>query len=546
MTPRTVTPWLVASLLATTLTAQVGPAHARAEVNDTRSHGQLGDNFLSLNEAILLNNGTINITQLSAAEYAQIQGFGDVAYIAVDWFRTPTITMERDFDIVLDTPHGLTIGNTGGKLPTIDFQNYLGFRAYGAFFALKGLHIKGGYAGVTIVVDDTGYGSSVEACEFDGQQTCAIHAVFATDATPTAPRSSRLDLSRNLFTGLTQAVLVEDLGKDRTGQITIFQDHVVNCGIGYAFVLDGQGGDISFDFDNPVIEGTPSAFNIVRTVPTATRKVKLENRHMVLNNVNDGFRYVGSSSTTSELTFLACDLKASTVTLDIGPMSANLSLAIKDSRISGPVTIAAAGNTSQVTVENARIKSSAWSLGSNGAGLVIKDSILDTVQMATNGSAPLSLDGVRFVGGSVLGTASAPVLISGSYLGSVQLGANVSSVTALPAPQLGSCDISPLHPTIGAPLNLDADLPQGLVGFWMMGRTAYFPISLPEFRVYIDLAEFFSIPTPVRLQQRLVIPLPPDPGLITYDGIAQLAILHDPGVQAPTLNLAPGRRFVIQ
>ena len=540
------TPWIAIALIAGTPLAQVLPQHARAEINDSRSHGQVGDNFLSLNEAIELNNGTITIAQLSAAEYAQINGFGDVAYASIDWFRTPLVTLERDLDIILETSHGLTIGNTGGKLPTIDFKNFQGFRAYGGFLGFKSLHLKGGNVGVTIIQDDAVYGASVDACVFDGQVTCGVHVIFATDATPTASKNSRLDFSRNVYTGLPQAVLVEDLGKDRTGQVTIFDERVQNCGLGFGIVLNGQGGDMVFDFDHMVVESTPSAFNIVRTVATATRKVKLENRHMVLSNVNDGFRYIGSATATSELLFLACDLSASTVALDIGPATANCKLTMRDSRLAGPISITAGGSASQVTLENVRAKNGAWSIGSTGGSLLVKDTILDAIQIQTSGTAPLQLDDVRFVGGSVAGTAAAPVLVSNSFIGTAQLGTNTSTSGSLPAAQLGSCDITPLAPTIGQPLSLNADLPQGLVGFWILGRVSFSPITLPEFRVYFDLFEYFSIPTPVRLQQKLVIPIPPDPGLITYDGFAQLAIVHDPGVLAPTLNLAPGRRFMIQ
>jgi len=537
---------IATTLLSSTAIAQVGPLHARAEINDTRSHGVLGDGFLSLNEAIQLNNGTLLATQLSPAEYAQITGFGDVAYASIDWFRTPLITVERDLDVILDSYHGLTIGNTGGNLPTIDFKTFQGFQGYGAFLSFKSLRIKGGVTGVSILQDDAVYGASVEGCIFEGQQVLGVHVFLPTDATPSSPKNSRVDFSRNLYKGLPQAVLVEDLGKDRTGQVTIFDDHVENCGLGFAFLLNGAGGDLSFDFDHVVVEGTPSAFNMIRTLPTATRKVKIENRHMMLRGVNDGFRYVGSAGAASELLFLACDLAGTTMAMDLGPITANLTATMLDSRLAGPVKLAAAGNTSQIKLENVRAKGGIWSVGSTGAGLLVKDTILDSVQVQTSGTAPLQLEDVRFIGGAVNGTTSAPVLLLGSYLGTLQVGPNVTANGSLPAPQLGSGDISPLAPLIGQPLKLVADLPQGLVGFWVVGRVALTPIPLPEFRVYFDLYEYFSIPAPVRLQQQLTLPLPSDPGLIGYDGFAQLAIIHDPGVQAPVLNLAPGRRFLIQ
>ena len=79
--------------MAVTATAESArprpPVHSVAYINDTRSHGAVGDQWLSLAEAILLTNRELDEHSLSAAEYAQLGGFGsDIAWAdAVDVVR---------------------------------------------------------------------------------------------------------------------------------------------------------------------------------------------------------------------------------------------------------------------------------------------------------------------------------------------------------------------------------------------------------------------------------------------------------------------------
>jgi hypothetical protein len=519
-----------------------------AQINDARSHGQLQDNFLSLNEAIQLSNGTLQATQLSPAEYYQVQGFGDVAFATIDWFQIPKITLERDLDPILDTPtqHGFRVGGTGGNRPVIDLKGFKGFVATGTFTIFANMIIKGGQDGITIVQDDTVYGSTVENCSFEGQQGAGIHVLLPTDN-----KLTRLEFTRNTYTNLPQAVFIEDLGTNRTGQIHFYDEVVTGCTIGHGIVLKGQQGDLEFDIDHLTYTATPRAIWFARPLAAASRKVTVDARFVDVAGSAEAFHFEGSPSSVSRGTLSQCDLAGSSFALALDPAGSNLLFTIRDTRLSGAVTALAAGNTSQVDFLNVRARSGAWTLGSSGAGLVVKDSILDSVALATTGTAPVLMDGVRFVGGSVTGTTAAPVQITGSYLGTVTVGSNVSSSAPLPQAQLGSGDIAPLAPKVGMPLDLKADLPPGLVGYWLLGNaTAYAPLDLGVFRFYFDLSSpypIISIPVGLRLQQKVTLQIPLDPGLIGLpDWLAQMVVGHDSGITAPAINVAPGRRFAIQ
>ena len=107
--------------------AQV-PLHSLALINDARSHGQVGDRYLSLNESIQLSNQTLPLSLLSADELRQINGFGDIAFAEIDARVVPLVTLERDLDPILDTYHGYLLGSSFGTA-TIDIGNTRGIRA---------------------------------------------------------------------------------------------------------------------------------------------------------------------------------------------------------------------------------------------------------------------------------------------------------------------------------------------------------------------------------------------------------------------------------
>src|SRR5262249_3214171 len=97
--------------------------HSVATVNDPLSHGTLGDGRLSLNEAIQLHNRTLQPGQLSIAELNQLSGFGqDISWINIDGTSVPTITVERDFDVIQDFAHGILIEGFNESV-VIDFSN---------------------------------------------------------------------------------------------------------------------------------------------------------------------------------------------------------------------------------------------------------------------------------------------------------------------------------------------------------------------------------------------------------------------------------------
>ncbi len=533
---------LLATLAAPAIAQGPGPAHAQGMVNDPRSHGLVGDNFLSLNEAILLNNGTLQVTQLSQAEQQQINGFGDIAFAAIDWFRVPKITLERDLEIIADTYHGFVISNTGGNRPTIDLNGYQGFRCVSNVLNdFRGLVIRNGQYGIAVVQDNNTYGTLIQDVQF-----AALSQFGVSCSAPTASGRTRIRIERCTFSNLPVGVQIDDLGKDRTGSIDLADDLWIGGNVGLVVNM-GEGGRTDFDLFNLETRGTGLGCAILRPSPSASRQLVIDARHLAMTGGQLGLQLQGHPSAHDQVSLRMLDVDGTQAALDVGPLGGQATIKILDSRTAGDVRVLGGGNVSQITCENLRAKAGNWTLGTVGAGLTIAESIFDTVAMQTTGAAGIQIDGSRFLGGSAIGTSAASILIQGCHLGGLSLGQFVQASGSLPAAQLGSADLTPRQVGLGAAVTLKADLPQGLAGIWLLGQLAFYPTDVGAIRIYADYNTLLGIPAVVRLQQTLPLSIPNDPALLgTPPWFMQLAVVPDPGLQAPALSLPPGRFFVVQ
>ncbi|MDP6929441.1 MAG: hypothetical protein QF412_07045 [Planctomycetota bacterium] len=187
--------WPVAfavSLLAS-LSAQ-GPLHTRAVINDSRSHGKLGDGLLSLNEGILLHNLTLTRSQLSAAELKQIQGVGDIATLEISATTVPKIALERDLVLIKGSQHGFTLEGAQG-MPIIDFGAHGEIKIVGDYCAFRNLHFRGGQRAIHLTQNDVLFGALFEDMRFEGQAGTALTVMATQIRGNTRMLGSRLPMS---------------------------------------------------------------------------------------------------------------------------------------------------------------------------------------------------------------------------------------------------------------------------------------------------------------------------------------------------------------
>ena len=153
---------IISILSALSLGGFTGPApafHAVAFITDPLSHGVVGDNLLSLNEAIRLHNGTLTLSQLSASEQIQLSLLPstgqttDITWIEIDSEALPTITVEQDLDTIVNTTFGLFIRGGGGPA-VIDFSGAgitRGLHSTSSNLVLQDLHFLGGPSGLELL-----------------------------------------------------------------------------------------------------------------------------------------------------------------------------------------------------------------------------------------------------------------------------------------------------------------------------------------------------------------------------------------------------------
>jgi hypothetical protein len=540
--------WTAAAACVFVLGGEPPPFHAVAFINDALSHGTLGDGLLSLDEAIRLHNGQLLYTQLSGAEQAQlslIPGTGsttDVTWIDIDASNTPVITVQQDLTPVLDTSFGLLIKGFSGRV-VLDFTGpglTAGLVSPSNALALEDLEFLGGPFGVDVVQTDVSGQPGLTL----GNVRFAQQTQFGVRVRATTPNGvGRVILDRCEFDNCATAILHDESGTDRT---TIWEAHHVRVrGASVAFdgVL-GTGGSTRFTFDHVDVEATTSGLRLTR-LAGAGRTTLLEGDYVRVRAA-DCARFACHPVAATWVVLRLWDLAA-------GPAGAALRLGapgdavfgdVADVAATGAVSIGTGAASQPLALVNLRCNGGAVDLATSASqALTMTESRFDACTVATAGSGAIPATGCCFVGGSLAGTATAPLVLSGSYAAAP--GPHVQVTAPAPAPHLGRMSITPENVVAGAPVTLQADLPAGLLGVFVVGLTPDAPLLAPPFRVYVDPVNYLFFPGAYTLQQSAVWPIPAGAPFLGADFTVQLVVLAA-GAQAPWLQMPPGRRFVVQ
>jgi hypothetical protein len=543
-------------LLSVAMAAALGgpgaPAfHAVAFVNDPLSHGQLGDGLLSLNEAILLHNGTLAYAQLSPAEQAQlslIPGTGsttDVTWIDIDTSNTPVITIEQDLAPVLDTTFGLLLKGYGEPV-VFDFTGpglTRGMQVPANAMMVENAVFLGGAYGLDVVQTDvTGQaGCVLQDVRFENQATFGLRVVAGG-----ANGVGRVILDRCTFVNCPTAVSLDESGAGRTSIFEAYDVDIRGGAVGVDAVL-GSGGSTRYTFQQTTIEATVRGIRFVRA-PQADRSMYLEGSFVRVSAADCVSVPCHPSGLGTWVVLHLWQLQAPPggVALRLGQAGDRLFGELTEPVLDGDVTIGAGAAAQPLRIDNARGRNGAWSLATTAAqSLALRECRLDACTLQTGGSGAITASGCCFVGGAQAGTGAAPLLLDGCH--AVAPGAFVQVVAPVATPQLGSMSIVPAEPQLGGSVQLVADLPPGLLGAFALGlRPSAAPLSLPPFQLYVDPAAFVMAPGIYQLQQAWTWNLPSSASFAGTDLVVQLAVLPLPGVSAPWLQLPPGRRFVLR
>ncbi|MGA0060345.1 MAG: hypothetical protein ACO3RU_12220 [Planctomycetota bacterium] len=516
--------------------------HSQAAVNDPRSHGVIGDQLLSLAEAILLTNGEIDENALSAEEVAQLSGFGgDIAWAEINASVVPVVTLERPLPTIRDTPHGFTITGAGGT-PTIDLRDSRGLVVESDFFDSTNVRYLGGAYGIQLSQRDTLFGTLLDRVVFEGQEIAGLQVINTSPG-----HGTRVQVVHCRFVDVPTGIAFYDVGSARTGRLEVFGDtRFTGCGTGID-VLTGSAGSLTLLFSGLSMAGGATGIRIATPGPSA-RPVTITGRYLDLTASARAFWLDADASARALMLVQSSAFQSPGSAFRAGPLGANVDLTFQDSRTDGDVFLAT-GSTGRIQAMNAFSAGGSWTLGSdNPTGVVqVSDSLLRDSAVGTAGNATIRLADSCLEGGSVAGRATALVAIDDSHrAATTTVGAHVTENRPLAAAQLGSFDATPTRPLLGTLLQLRADLPAGIDGFVLFGRpndSGAPPFSQP--RIYCDLGSAVVLPTPLSGQAQLPVPIPAAPQLVGVELFFHLLAAPQPGTTAPPLTLPPGRRIRI-
>lgn len=522
-------------------TAAPALVHSIAEVNDPLSHGVVGDSWLSINEAIQLHNRTLLTSQLSAAEQLQLSGAGsDISWINVDASSVPMITVERDFDVILDWPHGFLLQGYNGDAE-IDFTGLglqHGFRSVSNFASWRNLILRGGARGIDVQQTDASFGGTVlDHVTFQDQTVAGF-----VGAGTSADGYGRVLFTRCTFLNLPTAATWDESPAGRTSVFVAMDTMVTGVANGFD-LLFGPGGAAVVQIERVAVEASGSALALRRT-SGGDRAVTASFLH-VRTRGGSGLAVAGAANASTILDARALDLAAQGVALALGSAGAGVNGALEDSRIDGGLQLHAAA-TGALDGNNLFAAAGATVLSSTGATLRLRRSRFVGTSLSTVGGVGVAIEDGSLEGGSAQGASSSPLSLTRCYATAL-VGAHTTVNAPAVAPMLGQLGVTPFVATAGGNLQIASEVPPGHVGFHVLGFHAPVPLFVdPDLHVYLDLAAAVTLPGLAFGQQVMNVTIPNDPAFWDTDWVAQTAVLAPTGSAGPALHAPPPQRFVIR
>ncbi len=525
--------------------------HSLAFVNDSRSHGQIGDAFLSLNETILLTNQQLTVAQLSPMEQAQLGGFGtDIAFADINAQVVPSITMERDFDVVIDKPHGFEISSSNGR-SFINMTGFNGFQVTSNFFKISDLEIRGGTAAINLnpavnTATATDPNLLVENCNIFGQSVAGVIADFAENND-----FGRLNISKCDFSGMPTAIQFDSSGSGRSDTLLFDNLTTRNVAQGYLGTHAGGGGSDLYLVECCNFDATATAFTVNR-LAGSTRAIEFEALYLEAEGV-DALRIQGDAGLTKMRLRMATlqTIAPSGFALDLSPVTPGgacvVDGAIDELRAQGNLRVAKSGNGT-FEVGNARAFGNTATFAVADSGMAVHDSVLGGYATTVTGSGPLNVRETAFLGtGSIDGTAATALSLDLCFTATTSLTGTMQITAPYASAQRGGFEFTPDVPAIGGTITVTTALPPGLIGLYALGNSSLLPIIGPRpVHIYAVPGSAVTVPGIFRNQDTFNIAIPNDEGLTGSKWVLQMVVIPDAGTIAPRLAVPVGRQFVFR
>lgn len=509
-----------------------GPTPPTAAVNDPMSHGAVGDNLLSLDEAIRVANGTLAIASLSSAEQARISGGGAaVTRIEIDAGTTPTIALQGPLTGV--TGQGMAVGPvTIEGLPAGSSAPVLAGGAHAHVLQIlrhlvtvRGLAITGGQVGIDARMPSMGMPMTemamVMECAFQGQTTAAVRMTgIGSDATMLMVRESS-------FANMPLGFLLDDQTQGG-GRLMSENERVTFDGVTLGCrVLEAGSGGLSMWmlFRSRFQNGTTLCEH--RRTPTSTQQFMFRIVHSDAICQGDVTDVQGNTAGLTMFHHHHGDFVAGAghKAFWVYPRTAEFDVHGSEMVFDGDVSIGAGLTSPRIWQQNNLYKNGTITYDIDGAlpNLVFDRFENCTIDVPAAARSPVVARQCQLSGTDAHSAAFlAPITLQGCFRTGGTLTGFASEVQPAPAAFLGTTAVSPPEPQVGATLQLATDLPFGIGLVWDVATSYARPTTTAEpFRFYGDPATVVVLPALVLFQSQLTIPLPNTPSLAGLEFYAQ-------------------------
>jgi hypothetical protein len=531
---------MLASLTAFLLLSCTSPAATlTATVNDTRSHGAVGDPFLSLDEAIRLAGGSLAMSQLSMAEMGQLSGTGTmVDCIAIDPALTPVITLQAPLSDVMAmampgmgmlTIQGMGMG-MGSAMPVLAGNGHariLTLRTH--MVQVMGLELRGGGVGVdvrtTMGAMTMGSMAMVMDCVLTGQTVAGIRVHAGGTAETTA-----LMTCRTAFRNMPVGILVDD--QSTQGGLMTEDEFLDFDGVGTAYDIAGNGRQ-NLSMNTVFRTRVRNGGRFVRLVRGAqsSQQHMLRVVHCEAAVSGDAIEVQGTAAGLTMLHHHQSVLQAGAGfhALRAVPRTAQFDLHGSENTLVGNVTLSGNLFTQRVWHQSNTYRNCTFTLDNDGAqpNLLWNRFEGGTVASTAQARTPSRFRASEFRGTAIVaGAALAAITLDGCFRSGGSLAGPVTVLNPAPGAFLASASVDPAAPAIGSTLSLRSELPPGIGGIWHFAIAYPRPNTSAEpYRFYGDPFAAIALPGMVVFVNRTDIPVPADPSLVGVEFVVQLVAL---------------------
>jgi hypothetical protein len=544
---------LLCTFVAALLATSQGPS-GTANVNDTQSHGSVGDSKLSLDEAIQLANGSLSITSLSPAEQARISGSGLVTEIHVDGATTPIITIQAPLTILtgpvpatgMVTVMGIP---AGGNLPVLDGGSQATILSMGSReLMVSGFRFENGDVAVdakmTAPASPVTGMAMVANCEFEAQSGAAVQL------RGTGTDKTRLMVRDCSMSNMPLGYRLDD--QTSNGQLMSENERITMDGVTLGCdAFEGGFGQVTMWslWRSSFVNGETLAKT--RRSPTATQLIMLRIVYSDATCYGDVIDMEGTTAGTSMIHHHHGDWVAGAgkKCLWTYPRSAQFDVHGSEMIFDGDLIIAGGTTSPRFWHQNNHYKNCAITFDVDGALPNLLWNIYDNCSITV---PPLARSPVVIRDSHMSNTNIdsqsflAPVSVSGSHRVGGALTGFVTETAPAPSLFLGTTEVTPRDPQVGANLTLSTDLPSGISLFWDIATSLSRPVTSQEpVRFYGDPATVIILPAIAIFQSTLTIPIPNTASLIGLEFYVQGISVAGPSMMphAPVYHLPRGGRI---